>query len=47
MMTLRHCEEQSDAAIHSGEPQKKSWIAAACGLAVTGTRNDGLEKEET
>jgi len=28
----RHREEQSDAAIHAGV---KTWIATACGLAMT------------
>jgi hypothetical protein len=30
---IRHREQS--AAIHGGEPQKKSWIATACGLAMT------------
>jgi hypothetical protein len=30
---VRHREERSDAAIHVG---LKLWIAAACGLAMTG-----------
>jgi hypothetical protein len=30
---IRHRERS--AAIHGGGPQKKSWIAAACGLAMT------------
>ena len=36
---IRHCEERSDAAVHAAmrhyRQSMKSWIATACGLAMT------------
>ena len=46
---IRHCDCRvamllavtASVAIHVGEPQKKSWIATAFGLAMTG-RAEGM-----